>query len=424
MVLAMYLLRERFSAGCGFQGKPEVCMRIVNFRLVISSLLMLTTSALTAAVAQGTKVPQLDKITVPKGFKIQIYRDSLAGARSMALSPSGILFVGTRYDNGCVYALVDKDKDGKADDVYVIAKNLIQPNGVAFRNGSLYVAEISRILRFDNIEQHLKDPPAPVVVSDKFPSKRHHGWKFIRFGPDDKLYVPVGAPCNVCVREDPFAGISRLKPDGSGLEVYARGVRNTVGFDWHPVTKQLWFTDNGRDNLNDTTPPDELNCAPQAGMHFGFPYFYGNNVPDPEFGSRAPSNLKPTAQRAPFAAHVAALGMRFYTGSMFPPEYKNQIFVAQHGSWNSSKKVGYQVVLAKLDGDKVTSVTPFATGFVQPGEQVLGRPVDVQVMPDGALLISDDDAGAIYRVTYSAPAAKPKAAKPATPKAAKSATPK
>lgn len=366
----------------------------------MGALSLLTTVCSIAAIAQS-KPAQPDKIKVPAGFKVQVYKDSLPNARSMAVSPSGVLFVGTRFSPGPVYAVVDTNKDGKGDEVYTIARGLNMPNGVAFRDGSLYVAEINRVLRFDNIEKHLKDPPAPVVVSTNFPDKKHHGWKFIRFGPDDKLYVPVGAPCNVCKRNDPFAGIERMDADGSKLEMFARGVRNTVGFDWHPVTKQLWFTDNGRDNLNDTTPPDELNCAPQANMHFGFPYFYGNNVPDPEFGSQAPKDLNPVPPRFPFAAHVAALGMRFYTGNMFPPEYKNQIFVAQHGSWNSSKKVGYQVILVKLNGDKAVSATPFATGFLQPGEEVIGRPVDVLVMPDGALLVSDDDAGVIYRITYA-----------------------
>ncbi len=232
-------------------------MRIVDFRCardfsgMLVAFLMLTTSALLlAAFAEEAKTSPLDKLKVPPGFKVQLYKDGLPNARSMALSSSGILFVGTRTA-GSVYAVVDKDKDGKADESFVIAKGLNMPNGVALRNGSLYVAEINRIIRFDNIEQHLKDPPAPVVVPTTFPDKRHHGWKFIRFGPDDKLYVPVGAPCNVCMRPDPFAAISRIKPDGSGQEVFARGIRNTVGFDWHPVTKQLWFTDNGRDLIND-----------------------------------------------------------------------------------------------------------------------------------------------------------------------------
>ncbi|HEY9678595.1 MAG TPA: sorbosone dehydrogenase family protein [Drouetiella sp.] len=367
---------------------------------VVSSALILATAAISAASAQEAKIP-VEKIKVPKGFKVNVFSTAVPNARSMCLSPNGTLFVGTRQKSGSVYALVDKDKDGQADDVYVIAKNLLEPNGVAFKDGALYIAEINRVTRLDNIEKHLKDPPAPVVVSDKFPNFTHHGWKFIRFGPDGELYVPVGAPCNVCMRPDPFAGISRMKADGTGLEQYARGIRNTVGFDWHPVTKKMWFTDNGRDLLGDLIPPDELNSAPEPGMHFGFPYFYGNNVPDPEFGSKAPKDLKPVEPKYALGAHVAALGMRFYTGNMFPEEYKNQIFFAEHGSWNSSKKVGYQVLVAKLDGDKVKSVTPFATGFLQPEEQVLDRPVDVQVMPDGALLVSSDEPkGTIYRISY------------------------
>jgi glucose/arabinose dehydrogenase len=388
-------------------------MAIVDLRRTLAGILLLTSAGFSPAISSPAAQP--DKIKVPPGFKVQVFKDSIAGARSLALTPSGIVFVGTKSGDQAVYALVDKDKDGRADEIYTIAKGLFVPNGVAFRNGSLYVGEINRVTRYDNIEQHLKDPPAPVVVSATFPDKTHHGWKVIRFGPDDKLYVPVGAPCNVCKRPDPFAGMERMNPDGSKLEMYARGIRNTVGFDWHPVTKQLWFTDNGRDNMNDTTPPDELNCAPQANMHFGFPYYYGDNLPDPEFGRQAPKDLTATPPRLNLGAHVAALGMRFYTGSMFPPEYKNAIFIAEHGSWNSSKKVGYQVICVKLDGDKVVSATPFATGFLQPGEQVIGRPVDVHVMPDGALLVSDDEAGVIYRITYAGPKkaqtadAKPKA---------------
>jgi glucose/arabinose dehydrogenase len=378
-------------------------MRVVKYKKVFFALLMMTIAPLTAAFAQNAKSPSLDKIILPKGFQIHVYMDTLPGARSMALSPNGTLFVGTRVGKGPVYALVDKNKDGKADEVYVIAKDLFMPNGVAFRNGSLYVAEVNRVLRFDNIEQHLKDPPAPVVVSSNFPKDPHHGWKVIHFSPDNRLYIPVGANCNVCDPKPPFASMMRMKPDGTELELYARGIRNTVGFDWHPVTKKLWFTDNGRDWLGDVAPPDELNSAPESGMHFGFPYVFGNNNPDPEFGTKAPPGLKMTEPKALLGAHVAALGMCFYTGNMFPAEYKNQIFIAQHGSWNSSKKVGYNVVLAKLDGDRVKSVTPFATGWLQSNDLVVGRPVDVLVMPDGALLVSDDDVGAIYRITYSGP---------------------
>jgi glucose/arabinose dehydrogenase len=273
------------------------------------------------------------------------------------------------------------------------------PNGVAFRDGALYLAEVNRVWRFDKIEDNLADPPKPVLVNDGFPSDAHHGWKFIRFGPDGWLYVPVGAPCNICEREDArYASIMRMKPDGSSLEVFASGIRNTVGFDWHPATKELWFTDNGRDMLGDDMPPDELNRAPQKGMNFGFPYCHGKNISDPQYGAKhaCSQSIPPEQELGP---HVAALGMRFYTGAMFPAEYRNQIFIAEHGSWNRSHKIGYRVMLVRLEGNRVVKYEEFARGWLQ-GESAWGRPVDVQVMPDGALLVSDDDAGAIYRIAY------------------------
>jgi glucose/arabinose dehydrogenase len=281
----------------------------------------------------------------------------------------------------------------------VIARRLNSPNGVAFRDGALYVAEISRILRFDDIEARLGNPPAPAVVSDRFPGDGAHGWKFIAFGPDGWLYVPVGAPCNICEPPTPLhQTITRLRPDGSGLEVFARGVRNSVGFDWHPGTKTLWFTDNGRDWMGDDQPPDELNHAPRSGMNFGFPYCHGRDLPDPEHGRKhACSEFTPPARE--LGAHVAALGMRFYTGGMFPPEYRQQIFVAEHGSWNRSTPIGYRVSLIRLDGDRVVKYEVFAEGWLRNGRP-WGRPVDVLVMPDGALLVSDDHAGAIYRISH------------------------
>jgi glucose/arabinose dehydrogenase len=261
------------------------------------------------------------------------------------------------------------------------------------------VAEISRILRLDGIDERLSDPPEPKVVTADYPRDGHHGWKFIRFGPDGWLYVPVGAPCNICESKDPiFASITRIKPDGSGREIFARGIRNTVGFDWHPQTKELWFTDNGRDMLGDNRPPDELNRAPRAGLHFGYPYCHGKDIQDPEFGAkRACSETVPPVQD--LDPHVAALGTRFYTGTMFPAEYRNQIFFAEHGSWNRSDPIGYRVMLVRLQGEKAVSYEPFAQGWLSGGE-VWGRPVDVEVMPDGALLVSDDHAGAIYRITH------------------------
>ncbi|HKJ80413.1 MAG TPA: sorbosone dehydrogenase family protein [Ignavibacteriaceae bacterium] len=338
-------------------------------------------------------------ITLPAGFHIGIYADNIDGARSMALSPNGTLFIGS-LGEGKVYAVLDTNKDYNADEIITIASGLNSPNGVAFRNGSLYVAEINRVLRYDNIEANLRNAPQPFVVNNNFPSDAHHGWKFIRFGPDGKLYVPVGAPCNICERPDPYESITRMNPDGSEFEIYARGIRNTVGFDWDPRTEELWFTDNGRDMLGDEIPPDELNHAPQKGMNFGFPYFYGKNIPNPEFANsgKNPSNYTPTAQD--LGPHVASLGMRFYTGSMFPAEYKNQIFIAEHGSWNRSKKIGYRVTLVKLGNNKPVSYSVFAEGWLK-GESVSGRPVDLQIMPDGSMLVSDDYGGRIYRISYS-----------------------
>ncbi|MGB5137920.1 MAG: PQQ-dependent sugar dehydrogenase, partial [Candidatus Zixiibacteriota bacterium] len=260
--------------------------------------------------------------------------------------------------------------------------------------------EIDRVLRYDNIEANLTNPPEPVVVSAGFPSDGHHGWKFIRFGPDGKLYVPVGAPCNVCEREDPrYASIMRMNPDGSELEVFASGIRNTVGFDWHPQTQKLWFTDNGRDMLGDNIPPDELNYAPNAGMHFGFPYCHAGTILDPDHGDgKSCNDYTPPVQS--LGPHVAALGMRFYTGSMFPHEYQNRIFIAEHGSWNRSTPIGYRVMTVKLDGDKSAGYEVFAEGWLT-ATSPTGRPVDIEQLADGSLLVSDDHGGKIYRITYS-----------------------
>ena len=340
----------------------------------------------------------LDKIKLPAGFKISVYAE-VPNARSMCWGDKGTLFVGTR-EGGKVYAVRDENKDGVGEKVYVIASGLHMPNGVAFRKGSLYVAEVSRILRYDNIESNLSNPPKPAVVFDKYPPDEHHGWKFIAFGPDGKLYVPVGAPCNVCEKENPiYATITRMNADGTGMEIFARGIRNTVGFDWNPKTKELWFTDNGRDNLGDDIPNDELNRAPKKGMHFGFPYCHQGDILDPEFGKgKKCADYTPPAQK--MGPHVAAIGMRFYNGKMFPAEYKDQIFVAEHGSWNRSTPIGYRVMVVKLDkNSKAISLTPFAEGWLQ-NKDVSGRPADVEIERDGSLLISDDKQGAIYRVVY------------------------
>jgi glucose/arabinose dehydrogenase len=318
-------------------------------------------------------------------------------ARDLALSPKGTVFVGSTRGN--VYALVDTDKDNRADQTYLIASDLNEPSAVAFRDGALYVAEIHRILRFDNIDDHLAQPPQPVVVNDSLPRDHGHGRKFIRFGPDGMLYVPVGAPCNVCEMDDPrYGSLLRMRPDGSGLEVFASGIRNTEGFDWHPETKELWFTDNGRDMLGDDAPPDELNRAPQAGLHFGFPYCHGGDIPDPIFSQkRSCTEFTPPALR--LGPHVASLGMRFYTGAQFPAEYHNQIFIAEHGSWNRTSPLGYRITLARVVEGQPVTYEIFAEGWLQNGRP-WGRPVDVQVMADGALLVSDDSTGAIYRISY------------------------
>jgi glucose/arabinose dehydrogenase len=369
-------------------------------RLLPCRVALLTLSVLTLT-ATGAAHPSLEGIRLPAGFAVEVFADDVPGARSMTLSPAGTLFVGTR-SQGVVYAISGAAGAARAGRARTIARGLVSPNGVAVRGGALYVAEMSRILRFDEIEARLDRPPAPVVVTGSYPGHHRHGWKFIAFGPDGWLYVPVGAPCNVCPPPSPLhETITRMKPDGSAIEVYARGVRNSVGFDWRPGSNDLWFTDNGRDWLGDDRPPDELNHAPRAGLHFGFPYCHGGAIPDPRFGRERPcADFTPPA--AELGPHVAALGMRFYTGSMFPPEYHGRIFIAEHGSWNRSTPIGYRVTTVRLEGDRAVGYEPFATGWLADNGHVAGRPVDVLVMPDGALLVSDDHAGAIYRVTYRA----------------------
>jgi glucose/arabinose dehydrogenase len=353
--------------------------------------------AAAAAFAQPQALP-LDKIRLPQGFSIELVA-RVENAREMALGTRGTLFVGS-MQAGKVHAV--RFKTGAAAEVIMLASGLRLPVGVAFRDGALYVSAVDRIIRFDDIENRLSDPPKPIVVSDHFPADALHGWKFIAFGPDGKLYLPVGAPCNICEPDpDRYANIMRMNRDGSGLEVYARGVRNSVGFDWEPRSGELWFTDNGRDWLGDDSPPDELNHARKPGMHFGYPYCHGGTIADREYGHRRPcSAFEPPAMR--LGPHVASLGMRFYTGTQFPREYRNQIFIAEHGSWNRSRKIGYRVTLARVENDKVVAYEPFATGWLQ-GESTWGRPADVLVAPDGSLLVSDDYAGAIYRVSYRGP---------------------
>ena len=347
--------------------------------------------------------PPLEKLTLPPGFQIELYTGAVENARQMALSPDGTIFVSTRQA-GNVYAVRDEDGDQTADRVVTIASGLQMPNGVAFHDGALYVAEISRVLRYDGIETRLDDPPEPVVLNDGLPGERMHGWKYLAFGPDGKLYVPVGAPCNVCDREDEdprFATILRMNPDGSDEEIFASGIRNSVGFDFHPETGELWFTNNGRDLLGDETPPDTLNHAPETGLHFGFPFCHGGDLQDPEFDTRACGEFRAPAQK--LGPHVASIGMSFYTGEMFPARYRHQIFIAEHGSWNRTPDAGhtgYRLTVARLDGDRVVDYKVFAEGWLESTNESWGRPSDVLVMPDGALLVSDDRVGAIYRISY------------------------
>lgn len=338
------------------------------------------------------------EIRLPDGFRLSVYADTVPGARQMASGNDGTVFVGTRRQ-GRVYALVDSDGDFRADQRFVVANGLRLPTGVAFRNGSLYVAALDRILRFDRIEQRLKEPPLPVIVIDNLPSETHHGSRYIAFGPDGFLYLSVGAPCNVCQSADPrFGTILRVDVANATTEIFAEGVRNSVGFDWHPVSNAMWFTDNGRDWLGDDLPPDELNVAGGPGGHYGFPFVYGNNQKDPDFGGLAKGAY--VAPTLTLQAHSAPLGVLFYTGEMFPKEYRNSLFVAQHGSWNRSRKVGYQVLNVQFDGDKGVSARLFASGWLS-GQRVSGRPVAFLQLPDGSVLLSDDHANVIYRIDYS-----------------------
>ncbi|WP_434735885.1 PQQ-dependent sugar dehydrogenase [Candidatus Accumulibacter meliphilus] len=348
----------------------------------------------------------LQRIQLPPGFSIETWA-RVDNARQMALGRhderGGTLFVGS-MQAGKVHAL-SFGADYQVQRVTLIASGLQRPVGVAYKDGSLYVSAVNRILRYDHVEQGRQDPARPpeaVLVTDRLPTETHHGWKFIAFGPDGKLYVPVGAPCNIC-EPDPrrYANILRMNDDGSCWETVVRGVRNSVGFDWQPQTGDLWFTDNGRDLLGDDLPPDELNHVARAGMHFGYPYCHGGDLPDPEFGARRRCDefVAPAQKLAP---HAAALGMRFYTGTMFPAQYHQQIFIAEHGSWNRSRKIGYRVTLVRLRGEQAIAYETFASGWLdaEDGESVWGRPSDVLVLPDGSLLVADDHAGAIYRITY------------------------
>lgn len=340
----------------------------------------------------------LNQLELPPGFSIEIYAEGVENARQMALGDGGTVFVGSRKA-GKLWALTDADGDQRAETVRLIDKGLNMPSGVAFLDGALYVGAVDRILRYDNIEARLDSPPEPVVVTDALPDKAHHGWKYLRFGPDGKLYIPVGVPCNSC-DEEGFGEIRRINPDGSGMDVFALGVRNSVGLAFHPENGQLWFTDNGRDMLGDDLPADELNHAPRAGMHFGIPYCHQGDLLDEEFG-KGKDCADYTPPVAKLDAHGAPLGLAFYTGEMFPADYRNRLFITQHGSWNRSEKIGYRVLVLDVQPDgTVLNTRVFVAGWLQ-GEMVSGRPNDVLVMPDGALLVSDDLADVIYRISYT-----------------------
>jgi len=362
-------------------------------------------AALIGASIAVNAAPQIDKLRAPPGFRVELLTDAVPNARQMTLGRSGdgksIIYVGSA-SAGAVYA-VELGATGSAT-VRTIASNLRVPTGVAWRDGALFVGALERVLRFDGIDDRLAAPPAPVLVSDRFPADTQHGRRFIAFGPDGKLYVSIGVPCNICLPDDRHGVIQRMNVDGSAIETVARGIRNSVGFDWSPVDRALWFTDNGRDRLGDDLPADELDRVTRTGEHFGYPFCHQGDAADPEFGAqRACSEF--TAPAAKLGAHVAALGMRFYAGTQFPAAYRGSIFIAEHGSWNRSTKSGYQVVRVAVDAQgRASTPEPFLQGFLQVEggrETVWGRPADVLPLPDGSLLVSDDQAGAIYRVRYS-----------------------
>lgn len=341
----------------------------------------------------------IEQLKLPKGFSISIYAGDVPNARTLTLSDSGVVYVGTRK-KGDVYAIKDTNGDGIADKRYLIASNLYMPNGVAFANGDLFVAETNRIIRFKEIDNKLLNPPLPEVIFDQLPSDQHHGWKYLRIGSDGKLYTSVGAPCNICLpKKDIYSSLIRFNTDGSEFEILASGIRNSVGFDWQPKTNKLFFTDNGRDHLGDDIPEDELNSWEHKGQHFGYPYCHAGYILDPDLaGGKKCQQF--TAPEWKFKAHMAPLGLKFYTGKQFPWKYKNQLFVALHGSWNRSEAQGYRISLVKFKQGKAVSEKPFITGWLTKAGKVLGRPTDILQMPDGSLLIADDTLGVIYRVEY------------------------
>jgi len=377
------------------------------FVLLLAALL--ATQASLAQMVSGKAASDpgdlpLEVIKLPEGFKIEVYAAGMPNARSMTRSDSGIIYVGTRGDkDGRVYAVVDEDKDNKADKIYQVAAGLNTPNGVTWHKGALYIAERSRISKIENVDQHLETPAATVTVLDNIPTDGGHDWKYLNIGPDEMLYFAMGAPCNICNREDDeprYSTIQRMNLDGSGWETYAHGVRASIGYTWRPGTNELWFTDNNRDLLGDDRPPCELNKATEKGQHFGYPFCHAGDDPDPEFGElrKCEEFVKPVQK---LDAHIAPLGLRFYTGTTFPAQYHNQLFIAEHGSWNRSIPLGYRVTLVEVDAEgNATSYKTFAEGWLQRAKS-WGRPVDIHIQPDGSMLVSDDQAGVLYRISYA-----------------------
>lgn len=376
----------------------------MSFKIVkiVSSLLA---APLFAASVQALP---LDKLKLPEGYKISVYAESVKNARQMAVSENGMVIVGSR-DAGLVHALLDKDSDGQAETVVKIAEGLNMPSGLAIYQGDLYVAEVSRILKYADIEKNYAKLGKPEVVVDGLPTEKHHGWKYIDFGPDNWLYVPVGAPCNICETnggekfDNPdYASILRFNLATGEKQLVAKGVRNSVGFDWHPQTNKLWFSDNGRDMMGDDIPPCEINAVDTAGQHFGYPYFHGGTIADPEFG-QGKNMADYVAPKLNLMAHVAPLGIHFYQGKMFAPEMQNRLFVAEHGSWNRSQKSGYRVMMATVVNGEVTAYQPFVDGWLESDNTAWGRPAAITSLADGSVLIADDFANVIYRVSYQAP---------------------
>lgn len=359
--------------------------------------------ALSVCVGSFAKeLPPIEKLAVPPGFEVSVFAQ-VENARQLARGDDGVIYVGSRRA-GKLHAVIDNDKDHVADEVILIDDGLQLPSGIAYKDGDLYVGAVSTIYRYSDIANTRAQSPRPVVITDKLPTEEHHGWKYLKFGPDGKLYFPIGAPCNICDAGDPFATILRMDVETLGEpEIVARGVRNSVGFDWDPKTGDLWFTDNGRDLLGDDIPPCELNHLTEVGQHFGYPYFHGAGIADPEFGAKGGELADYRQPALTLGPHVAPLGMTFYSGSQFPESYRGDVILAEHGSWNRTPEagpIGYRLIHARQDRGGL-QYDVFIDGWLNDDGSRWGRPADVLQLPDGSLLVADDEAGAIYRVSYS-----------------------